>query len=597
MKRFFAVLIAAMLVLVSFAGCASEAEENAGSSVALKIGNTEFTVADVDYMYATNFYDIYNYYASSYGSYISAIIDITKPLEEQTFDGTVTWHDYILDYTVNSLVSLTGIYEEAVANNFVLPEEYQADLDTLEEQLDQIASSNGMTREEYLFYMYGERVGIDCIKKMTEFRYIVAAYAEATESGIEVTDEDIEAFYSENKKDIDTVDFRYYSVYYEDPAETGTEESSGEETAEDEEKALTQEEAKVKADALAAVHTAEEFNALAKEYTTDEEQKKLFDENDATLFAGAGYASTGIDEVSEWLFDEERKQGDTFIFHDEEYNSYLTIMFEQRVDPDYDYIDVRHILIMPEENEDGSISDEAWASAEEKANEIYETYLSGEQTEEAFGELAKENSEDGNAAQGGIYENVSKGQMVPTFNDWCFDEARKTGDTGIVKTPFGYHIMYFVGLGDNNLETIIKPAVVNERMNAWVLDCSGTLSPEETEAFDSVGGMIDDIVNAANEAAGNEPTAEEEKEVKSYTGIIIGALVVVIIVCIVIIIKNGGKKKAEPEEMTETEESEESVLEATEEDLTEEELLAEEAFEENPSEEEIAEEVSEETEE
>ena len=147
MKRFFAVLIAAMLVLISFAGCASEAEENAGSSVALKIGNTEFTVADVDYMYATTFYDVYNYYASSYGSYISAIIDITKPLEEQTFDGSITWHDYILDYTVNSLVSLTGIYEEAVANNFVLPEEYQADFDTLEEQLDQIPYLNRILRK------------------------------------------------------------------------------------------------------------------------------------------------------------------------------------------------------------------------------------------------------------------------------------------------------------------------------------------------------------------------------------------------------------------------------------------------------------------
>ena len=35
--------------------------------------------------------------------------------------------------------------------------------------------------------------------------------------------------------------------------------------------------------------------------------------------------------------------------------------------------------------------------------------------------------------------------MVPTFNDWCFDESRQEGDTGIVKTDYGYHVMYFVG--------------------------------------------------------------------------------------------------------------------------------------------------------
>jgi hypothetical protein len=35
--------------------------------------------------------------------------------------------------------------------------------------------------------------------------------------------------------------------------------------------------------------------------------------------------------------------------------------------------------------------------------------------------------------------------MVAAFDEWCFDAARQPGDTGIVKTEFGYHVMYFVG--------------------------------------------------------------------------------------------------------------------------------------------------------
>ena len=35
--------------------------------------------------------------------------------------------------------------------------------------------------------------------------------------------------------------------------------------------------------------------------------------------------------------------------------------------------------------------------------------------------------------------------MVDEFNDWIFDEARKDGDSAIVKTAYGYHIIYFVG--------------------------------------------------------------------------------------------------------------------------------------------------------
>ena len=38
--------------------------------------------------------------------------------------------------------------------------------------------------------------------------------------------------------------------------------------------------------------------------------------------------------------------------------------------------------------------------------------------------------------------------MVATFNAWCFDSSRQAGDTAIVKTKYGYHIMYFVGTGN-----------------------------------------------------------------------------------------------------------------------------------------------------
>jgi len=34
--------------------------------------------------------------------------------------------------------------------------------------------------------------------------------------------------------------------------------------------------------------------------------------------------------------------------------------------------------------------------------------------------------------------------MVPEFNDWCFDENRKYGDYDLVRTSYGYHVMFFV---------------------------------------------------------------------------------------------------------------------------------------------------------
>lgn len=51
--------------------------------------------------------------------------------------------------------------------------------------------------------------------------------------------------------------------------------------------------------------------------------------------------------------------------------------------------------------------------------------------------------EAGEAAEATQYT-VTPGQMVEEFNDWCFSEHQE-GDVDIVKTKFGYHVMFYVG--------------------------------------------------------------------------------------------------------------------------------------------------------
>lgn len=115
------------------------------------------------------------------------------------------------------------------------------------------------------------------------------------------------------------------------------------------------------------------------------------------------------------------------------------------------YVDVRHILIQPEGGttaEDGTttFSDEEWAAAEKKANDILNEWLTKNPDEDGFSVMAQAYSTDpGSASNGGLYEDVYVGQMLPEFEAWCFDESRQYGDYGIVKTTYGYHIMYFVG--------------------------------------------------------------------------------------------------------------------------------------------------------
>lgn len=115
-------------------------------------------------------------------------------------------------------------------------------------------------------------------------------------------------------------------------------------------------------------------------------------------------------------------------------------------------VDVRHILIAPEggttdENGTTTYSEQEWGDAEKEANEILDLWLKDNPTEESFGKLANEHTDDpGSSMLGGLYSDVAESDnFVPEFKAWCFDPIRQVGDYGIVKTVHGYHIMYFSG--------------------------------------------------------------------------------------------------------------------------------------------------------
>jgi len=135
------------------------------------------------------------------------------------------------------------------------------------------------------------------------------------------------------------------------------------------------------------------------------------------------------------------------------------------------YVDVRHILVQVADEGTG----EDWAACEAAAQQILDTWLAGEKTEESFAALAKEKSQDpGSNTNGGLYENVYKGQMVEPFETWCFDESRTYGDYGLVKTSYGYHVMYYVGS---------EPMWVTYAESDWVTEKSNQFLEALTAAY------------------------------------------------------------------------------------------------------------------
>lgn len=201
----------------------------------------------------------------------------------------------------------------------------------------------------------------------------------------------------------------------------------------------------------------EEMDALAEDLAQSAESSG-FDSTDALVAAMLGGAATyddyagflnlyyaGLSYFSQVTENYSVTEEEIEAYFDENAAGYE----ENGITKDDVLVNVRHILIMPEGATSDTVrteefSDDAWAASEQRAKDILEMWKSGEMSEESFAALAMEHSEDsGSKDNGGLYEDVAQGQMVTEFNDWCFDAGRQPGDFDIVKTDFGYHIMYF----------------------------------------------------------------------------------------------------------------------------------------------------------
>ena len=501
MKKILAVILAAVLMLTSLAACSNTEKEPESiyDTPVMQVGDMQYTLNDINYMYVSIFNQIYTQMYNYLGSNISSYVDVKSPLTEQKVSEDQTWDEYIRENIEYSLKDMTALYLAAKEENFELTGDYKDALDSLQSDLENAAEEYGSASvEEYITAMYGSGMDYDTIYKMSEISYYAAAYADSKQNTLEVTEQEMRDYYESHKNDYDTVTFRFASFFYADDIENYTDDDVAAYRA--------------KAEAVASAKTEDEFVANVIENVA-EDKKANYEKDSATLYTGAKYTDIGYDGLGDWLFDSARKPGDTYVYQDETNGGFIPVMFVERVSADYEPVDVRHILIMPEKGEDGTATDEAWAEAEKKAKDVLEEFLAGDKTEETFAALAEEKSEDGGSkTNGGLYSGVLKGQMVAPFEDWCFAEDRQPGDTDIVKTSYGYHVMYFSGRGENNIYSTLKSTLINEKFDSWLGGLSDALEVSKFDAFEQVGGMIAGIAEAAE---AHEAANSSESEVES----------------------------------------------------------------------------------
>ena len=484
------VAIMALVVCIAVGTLLYRAYDQSGlpeqNTVAMTIGDRKLTSAELNYFYMESISNQYNNWYSQYGSYMSMYLsmyglDLSMPLNSQYMDEakSYTWANYFADMAVSSAVSAYGQYDKAMADtNFKLSDELQATLDKLPETLKEEAKSNKYSNvKDYLVAMYGpgstEETYINFVKVMS----ISNAYAENYYNSLEYTADQKAAHDAEHALDYNTYSYAYTYLNATNYRQGGTKGEDGKVTYSDAEIAAAVEAAKADADLLATATDLAAFDSMIKGLEINAEKEAA----ESTKNNGT-FVSQVNSLYKEWLTDSSRKAGDIGVFastsstKDAEGNTvtntdgYYVVFFNECNKNEMNLINVRHILLEHKPAEGSTtITDADKMVTEQKANDLLQKWKDGEATEESFAALVKDNTADGGSKEnGGLYENVYPGMMVTNFNDWCFAEGRKAGDTGVVLSDFGYHIMYFVGEVDQTYrDYMITNAMKSDDLDKW----------------------------------------------------------------------------------------------------------------------------------
>ncbi len=408
---------------------------NSGNFTAAEIGEEKVMKHEVNFYYMSSYMNFVN----TYGEYLPYFgLDTSLSLKKQAYSEEQTWHDYFLDGALSSIRESKMHANEAKKAGVSLSDENQKRVQDDIAALEKDLAANEYDMERYLKSYYGKLMTKEEYTRILSETYLAQQYSGELYNSYIFTDEDIKNYYSENTKDFDVVDFRSFSFpvapTMEDPSEADT--------------AAAKSAAKSLADIMANSITDEDSFAKLSMQNAPEESKEAYEDPAYTLSTGVNFSGLSSNPtLADWLYDNNRTGGDITVIETD--TSCMVVYMGSRYRNDYNTVNVRHILIPFEMDEGAETPTPAQKeSAKDEIAIINSEWEKSATTEESFAALAKERSQDpGSIENGGLYEGIYKNQMVPAFNDWIFDSARKPGDTGIVETEYGYHLIYFVSEG------------------------------------------------------------------------------------------------------------------------------------------------------
>ena len=450
------------------------------------INGEEVNKVEFDYVYNTS----KNNYITQYGSYLSYFgLDTSKDLSTQMYSETLTWQDYFEQNAVESLKQNKALMAEAKAAGFTYDttDEYN----TFKETIKTSAAAAGVSDKEYVRSIYGSYATMGRIEEYVKNDMVMNAYYQKLQEDNAPGDDEIQSYYEENKATYDSVDYRLTTIEADLPTEPTELADPVEETAAD---------TTGSTDGTAATDSTQDtaYQPSDAEIAKAMEDAKVLADDAEQTVAKDGEAHENEKKssvnylISDWLFDDARKAGDTTVITNDNSHCYYVVAFEKRYLDETPSADVR--VIIPTEDKTGE--------------EILEEWKNGAATEDSFAELCKKYTQDTSAVEnGGLFEQVTKTGMTEELSNWIFDSSRQAGDTVAITVSDTTYVLYYIGQDQPEWKINIKNTLVSDTMSQHMQDITADVTVEDPK------GKLNYLKVQAEESAAAETATAETQEI------------------------------------------------------------------------------------
>ena len=391
-------LVLAVLMLFSavvFTGCEKE-EENTDPTV-YQSENFAFSESMVAYMSAYTRLMLKE-------EMLAAGVNTKKSLADQERSDDESWEDYIISRTVENIEEILLYCEAALKDGYTINEGMIYKADETVVYLKDKAEELGMTAEEYIAELYGEKVTLEALEMCTQMMTLCEGYEMKCKEAFEVPYEDAMAYADENPDKFLIFDALRY-------------------TAKDKETA----------DKLAAAKDPNEFLDIMKTVSgvdlTDSNKNSA---PDIVEYYGLNVAN---DIAGEFVKEEGRNVGDTTVT--DKNGRYTVTMLLSLPDRNVDLLWSYRMLFMSTETSSDPTGD---------LTSLHSQWIEKKGGEEGFANLASRYSSDPSAYYGGLYDGVTQDAMpTEAVGKWLCDFNRQEGDTVVIPDGNnGAYMLYFL---------------------------------------------------------------------------------------------------------------------------------------------------------